>query len=426
MTDNQHTPIDDDTAADLRAALRSLRRLGFSAADLARFEAEGSIGGGGFLVPLPPGVTPQTWRQYAGDVVSSLTGSTKKTYRTYERFVGEGAPEYCDCECKACWAGACGCDRHSCDRCTDRFDGYDERWVHTLTERDLDKAVSWAELRAEKHGRARNARRVAAGKPELFLNGLGARETTVRVVRLVMKKAAKEYGMPNPAADIKAPKRTTPEPRTISEDELTELRDTVLSGGNDPILDWLILCVLLITGFRRAGLLGLTFGHLDPARLTITVVEKGKKLREQPVTRALMDALLAHLRERGPAHPVATTPVLYYRPDIVAGANGTQTRVPHPLTERRLDTLFDRVKRELDWAATANLHGHDLRHVFGKLVERVAGGATAQRALGHAPSTVTDHYVTADVHDVAWALSILTSEEHPLARFSRFAGKDEA
>lgn len=44
MTTNPlYSPIDDDTAADLRAALRSLQGLGFSAVGPARFEAEGTV-----------------------------------------------------------------------------------------------------------------------------------------------------------------------------------------------------------------------------------------------------------------------------------------------------------------------------------------------------------------------------------------------
>ena len=42
------------------------------------------------------------------------------------------------------------------------------------------------------------------------------------------------------------------------------------------------------------------------------------------------------------------------------------------MTAKHVETLFDRIKRHLPWAARQGLRPHDLRHTSARLVYRAA------------------------------------------------------
>ncbi len=54
-------------------------------------------------------------------------------------------------------------------------------------------------------------------------------------------------------------------------------------------------------------------------------------------------------------------PVLYYRPQRRSDDAGVVHLEPHPLTRKRFETLWNRLKRELPWLEEMQGRPHDLR-----------------------------------------------------------------
>ncbi len=100
---------------------------------------------------------------------------------------------------------------------------------------------------------------------------------------------------------------------------------------------------------------------------------------------------------------------------VGADAAVFRTRSGSPITDRRYDRLFARVRRHLGWDHRIPLTAHVLRHTAITRVGRIAGYPVAQAFAGHAPPTVTGRYLHATLADVATAVAALTGEPHPLA-----------
>lgn len=122
----------------------------------------------------------------------------------------------------------------------------------------------------------------------------------------------------------------------------------------------------------------------------------------QPISRTLCTALLTHAANRGATSP--TDALLRY-------ANHT------PLTSRRYDHLWTRVRAALPWAAKLGVSTHWLRHTTLTRVERNYSYGIARAYASHTDtkggSTLT--YIKGVPREVATALSALTGEPHPLA-----------
>ena len=100
------------------------------------------------------------------------------------------------------------------------------------------------------------------------------------------------------------------------------------------------------------------------------------------------------------------------------GARLFRYRDGDPITARRYDYLWSRIRQQLPWAAAQQVSSHWLRHTTLTWVERHFGYAVARAYAGHTGGSnagTTATYVRADVHEVAAALAALTGEPHPLA-----------
>jgi integrase len=63
---------------------------------------------------------------------------------------------------------------------------------------------------------------------------------------------------------VKKPRRPASRRRGFSDEELSQLFEVTRSGGDDPVLDSLLLRFHLETGARRGGALALRRRDLDP------------------------------------------------------------------------------------------------------------------------------------------------------------------
>ncbi|WP_406274567.1 site-specific integrase [Nocardia sp. NBC_00881] len=162
----------------------------------------------------------------------------------------------------------------------------------------------------------------------------------------------------------------------------------------------MILRLHIETACRRGGALALRPHDLDPDQCLVFLREKDGTDRWQPVSPTLMRHLQEHAAQR---HSPQSGQLLRYR-------NGK------PITARRFDYLWNRVGEALPWVAAQGISMHWLRHTTLTWVERTFSYAVAREYAGHRgkASGTTATYVKSYLQEVAAALSVLTSEPHPL------------
>ena len=95
------------------------------------------------------------------------------------------------------------------------------------------------------------------------------------------------------------PRRLPNTRRALTADELAQINDAARFGGNDAILDALILRLHTETACRRSGALGLRLIDLDVTNGQMYLTEKGETHRWQPITLDLAARLAEHAQSRG-------------------------------------------------------------------------------------------------------------------------------
>lgn len=237
--------------------------------------------------------------------------------------------------------------------------------------------------------------------------GRGAAEHLIAAVRCVYNHAVADgliTESDNPARKVPKPRRLPSNRHGLPDKRVAEINRIVSSTGNDPALDALLLRLHTETACRRGGALALRPCDLDLQSCLIRLREKGETTRWQPVSRTLITHLRAHATDRGAGDDQ----------QLLRSANGT------PITARRYDYLWARVRQHLPWAAAQQVSTHWLRHTTLTWVERTFSYAVARAYAGHSHSTsdaagTTATYVQSDLPEVAAALAELTGESHPLA-----------
>jgi integrase len=240
-------------------------------------------------------------------------------------------------------------------------------------------------------------------------DGRSAEENCVGALRAFFRCAVEDGLLrENPAAAVPKPSRVPSQRRALTEDELIALDGVTRSGGDDPLLDTLLLRFHAETGARRGGAIALTLRDLDETRLCVRLLEKGGKTRWQPVSPTLFVALREHAEARGATAP--DEQVFRYRP-----RKGQDKGAP--LTRRRYNTLANRWQASLPWAAQYGVSPHWLRHTAVTAAERIGGSYGVARAFaGHGvPADATTTYIKAGEAEVAAVVAAMTGEHHPLA-----------
>jgi integrase len=213
-------------------------------------------------------------------------------------------------------------------------------------------------------------------------NGLYAQEHLIAASRALFRWAMEDdLVSSNPALKVEKPKRPDVRRHALSHEQVRELFEAC-----DRDEDTVVLRFLVETGCRREGLLNLRREDVLASRQTVVLDEKGSKRREQPISRAMLLALLdenCHL---------------------------------YSLTRRQLDGLWTRVRRQVPWAAELGVSCHWLRHYSITQTDRVAGLATASAHAGHRlVAGATASYVKPGLPEVATAFARLWGEPHPCA-----------
>lgn len=357
-----------------------------------------------------------TLAEHVATVTRPLAKETRDTWNTHYRRLLHGTAPFCDCTCEACLDLEAGC-RCDCRDCEDR--------VRIAAQPDLvlrpkavlasqvEEWVTTAQRMATKKAIRDNRKRATKGLAAKPTHGKGGRENAVTAYRhLVARLVDDELWTTNPAQKVKKPRRDDTVRRALHDDEIGPFFDAVVSGGDDPDLDFHLAWFHMESGARREGGYQLTMGDLKRATQMIRLHEKEETNADQPVSAELIDALTAFAIGRaGPACDPASSdydpsaPVFYYkdhRPDR-----------PHPLTDRRYDTLYGRIQKTLPWAAETMFTNHCLRKTGASIVERIAGTEAARLFLRHGRRTTTQTYTEASIRRLAEAMAVYTGRPHP-------------
>jgi integrase len=188
-------------------------------------------------------------------------------------------------------------------------------------------------------------------------DGRSAEENCVAAMRKFFDIALSDgHVSSNPAAAVPKPRRLPNERRALTSGELRELELVTQSGGDDPLLDGLLLRFHFETGARRGGAVDLKIRDLNRGRCIVRLTEKGERSRWQPISPSLMNALIQHVTDRGDLNPDSS--VFYYR--RIRSAAGSR-----PLTRRRYNTIAARWQESLPWARQIGVSIHWIRHTSG-------------------------------------------------------------
>ena len=163
----------------------------------------------------------------------------------------------------------------------------------------------------------------------------------------------------------------------------------------------LIVSVLFGTGIRRSELISLDKGSLNRGRRTLSVLGKGDKMREIPLTQSLYAEILLYLDAA----------------DYMLGAgNGSGTPLLRTLKGARLYPVFvDRsVKEELSDSEgfTGKKSPHVLRHtIASELLDEGTDLNSIKEMLGHSSLAATQVYT----HNTIERLKKVYNNAHPRA-----------
>jgi integrase len=273
-----------------------------------------------------------------------------------------------------------------------------------------------------------NKVRIAKGLSPKPAHGKGGAENAITAYRALFESLVEdELWDTNPAKLVSKPSRDDTARRGLRDHELPEFFQAIVSGGDDPQLDFMLAWFHLETGARAQGAIDLRMGYLKRARQMIELHEKGEKTGEQPASVELIDALTDHAVSRGgpTCDPNGdcydpTRPVFYFRLPAKAGRKGTANAGrpgggPAPLTSRRYDDIHERIQLTLPWANEIRFTMHCMRKTGASIVERIAGSETARLFLRHGRRTVTQTYTQSWEERLAAAFVVLTGRSHPLA-----------
>ena len=279
-----------------------------------------------------------------------------------------------------------------------------------LTFEDIEMIARTARQRAAERWQRRNEPRREAGRRVYDHHGDGAYESCLRALRALYRREYEKAGRAveqAPAYRVKIPTRKASSRRGLNREELRRAFDVAISGGDDPLLDGLIIRAGYELGARQEGLINLRLMDLNHEQQTVTLDEKNDKKRDLPISAQLLDELTAFARERGAEKDEDA--VFRYRPK--AGKPG------RPLTSRRFDSLCTRLRDSDPQLEQLHFVYHLLRHTVARRLSRVAGDVVARDFLGHAGSSrsVTEGYTRTLQGEVAAAWAQVMGVDHPLA-----------
>lgn len=210
----------------------------------------------------------------------------------------------------------------------------------------------------------------------------------------------------DPAADVQAPKRGRPLPKSLDVDEVSSLLD-VRPDSTVAVRDQAIMELIYSSGLRLAELVGVDLSDFRPSEGLLRVTGKGAKTREVPVGRMAAEAVRRWVKLRGQlAAPD--------EPALFVSARGGR------LSARSVQSRLAQAAKRA--GLPSHLHPHRLRHAFATHMLESSGDLRAvQELLGHASISTTQVYTHLDFQHLA----DVYDKAHPRARRSGSAETPE-
>ncbi len=188
----------------------------------------------------------------------------------------------------------------------------------------------------------------------------------------------------NVASVVRAPKSRRKLPKLLDTDQTAQLLNFE-SANNLDLRDAAIVELFYGSGLRLAELVALDVSDLDLDEGFVTVVGKGRKVRQVPLGSHCIAALRAYLAQREVTRP--SDPVFCARGNSRIGRRTVQQRL-RLLSMRQLGTNA--------------VHPHMLRHSFASHLLESSGDLRAvQELLGHTDISTTQIYTHLDFQHLA-------------------------
>ena len=249
---------------------------------------------------------------------------------------------------------------------------------------DLDDFVRWADRACLRGPEA--VTRLVLRRYLAYLTTLGRQKRTIARRAAALRRYfgwLRRTGViaSDPSVRLSAPSGDGRLPHVLSRADVAELLDDPparAAGGEEAVRrrDDAVLELLYGSGLRVAELCGLRRPDVDLLQGLVTVLGKGSKMRQVPLSRPSVEALEGYLRA-GRSWFVRSESA----PDVLF-----LNRRGRPLGPRD-------VRRILDRRSPAPTHPHALRHTFAThLLDGGADLRVVQELLGHASLQTTQVY----------------------------------
>ena len=197
--------------------------------------------------------------------------------------------------------------------------------------------------------------------------------------------------MSNPVKTVKRPKLPKIPARTFTATEIQKILAFYNEGSFTFLRNKLIMYILFGTGIRKSELLGLTVFSLHLDEQYMTIIGKGNKQRQVPLSPQLTKLLRKYLDRRAEVllHNAIETSVLLI------------SKYGKPLTDGGLQEVFRKMKDKTNITGR-RFSPHTFRHSFAKNFLLNGGNLFAlQEILGHEDVSTTRVYVEYTQQEIA-------------------------
>ena len=168
-------------------------------------------------------------------------------------------------------------------------------------------------------------------------------------------------------AHLKSPRRTYKERRPAHPEDVAQ----ILASPAATTRDRALILLLADGGLRISEALSLTVDHLDARAFSVSVIGKGRRERDIPLSDTTISALIRHIRTL----PLAS---LWVFPGSTPAKHLTK------------DTIHHRFRRLCDAAGVPRFTPHQLRHYYAtSMLNDGANLRVVSELLGHATPSVT-------------------------------------
>ncbi|NQZ13604.1 MAG: site-specific tyrosine recombinase XerD [Alphaproteobacteria bacterium] len=269
---------------------------------------------------------------------------------------------------------------------------------------DIDKA-STDELKAYLEQLANKTHTKGENKSQIAVRTVARRLSALRQFYRYLNSEGVRND--DPTSTIESPKQGRTLPKTLSEDEVSQLIKTAGQGGGaDSIRLVCLLEMLYASGLRVSELVGLPMSAISEGAEFLTVAGKGGAERMVPLSEPAQKAINNYLAVRqqfiGPENQELQEKWVF----------PSRTSESGHLTRQRFAQLLKDLARDAG-VEEGRVSPHVLRHAFAThLLSRGADLRSVQKMLGHADIATTQIYT----HIVGEKLKDTVEEKHPMGK----------